>query len=52
MKTPLTAVIAGTVLWLLYMLFGGVDVAFAAIILFGTGIVAWTVEQYGHRHHH
>lgn len=53
MKTPLTAVTAGGVLWLLYVLFGRqLDVAFCAIILFGTGIVAWTVEQYGHHRPH
>ncbi len=53
MKTPITAVVAGGVLWLLYLLFGRqIDVAFCAIILFGTGIVAWTVEQYGHHRPH
>jgi hypothetical protein len=25
-----------------------IDVAFCSVILFGTGLVAWTVEQYGH----
>jgi hypothetical protein len=49
MKTPLTAILTGAALWLLYLFFGRqIDVAFCAIILFGTGIVAWTVEQYGH----
>ncbi len=47
MKTPLTAIITGAGLWLLYMFNGRqVDLAFCAIILFGTGIVAWTLEQY------
>lgn len=54
MKTPLVAVIAGGLLWLLYVFFGRqIDVAFCAIILFGTGLIAWTFEQYEHhRHHH
>ncbi len=54
MKTPLTAVIAGGLLWLLSLMFGRqVDLAFCAIVLFATGIVAWTFEQYGqHDHHH
>ena len=46
MKTPITAVVAGAVLWLLYLWFGRqIDVAFCSVILFGTGLVAWTVEQ-------
>ncbi|AOS46206.1 hypothetical protein Verru16b_03303 [Lacunisphaera limnophila] len=53
MKTPLTAIITGALLWFLYLFFGRqIDLAFCAIILFGTGIVAWTVEQYGHHRPH
>jgi hypothetical protein len=49
MKTPMTAILTGLTLSVAMMLFGRqVDVAICAIILFGTGIVAWTIEQYGH----
>jgi hypothetical protein len=53
MKTPITAVVAGGLLWLVYLLGGRqVDVAFCAIVLFGTGLVAWTFEQYDRHQHH
>lgn len=53
MKTPLTAVIAGGVLWMLHLFLGRqVDIAFCVIILFGSGLVAWTFEQYGHHRSH
>jgi hypothetical protein len=49
MKTPVTAIITGAALALGLMLLGQqVDIAVCAIVLFGTGIVAWTIEQYGH----
>jgi hypothetical protein len=53
MKTPFVAILAGAGLWLLYLFFGRqIDIAFCAVILFGTGLVAWTFEQYGqHRPH-
>ncbi|HEY8994039.1 MAG TPA: hypothetical protein VIM71_05220 [Lacunisphaera sp.] len=50
MKTPLIAIITAASLALGLMLLGRqVDVAFCVIVLFGTGLVAWTIEQY---HHH
>jgi|GEM_PF-1307626 CHASE2 domain-containing sensor protein len=53
MKTPMTSIITGVALSLALMLMGRqVDVAFCAIVLFGTGIVAWTMEQYGHHQKH
>jgi ABC-type enterobactin transport system permease subunit len=53
MKTPMTAIITGIALSLALMLMGRqVDVAFCAIVLFGTGIVAWTLDQYYHQHKH
>ncbi|WP_164976134.1 hypothetical protein [Oleiharenicola lentus] len=52
MKTPFVAILAGAGLWLLYLFFGRqIDIAFCAVILFGTGLVAWTFEQYGHHGH-
>jgi len=54
MKTPLIAILTGIALSLSLMLLGRqVDIAFCAIVLFGTGIVGWTLEQYHqHRSHH
>jgi hypothetical protein len=53
MKTPLTVIITAASLALGLMLLGRqVDVVFCVIILFGTGLIAWTIEQYGqHRSH-
>jgi len=53
MKTPLTVIITGVSLALGLMLVGRqIDVALCAVVLLGTGLVAWTVEQYDHHHHH
>jgi hypothetical protein len=53
MKTPSIAILTGVALSLGLMLIGRqVDVAVCAIVLFGTGIVAWTVEQYYQHHGH
>jgi hypothetical protein len=54
MKTPMTAVLTALALSVALMLLGGrqIDVAVCAIVLFGTGIVAWTIEQYGHHGPH
>jgi hypothetical protein len=53
MKTPLVTVLSAGGLWLLYLFYGRqVDIAFCAIILFGTGLVAWTLEQYEQHHPH
>lgn len=47
MKTPLTAIFTGVALGLLSLFYGRqVDVVFWVIILFGTGLIAWTLEQY------
>ena len=53
MKTPITAIMTGAALSLALMLMGRqVDVAFCTIVLFGTGIVAWTIDQYHHQQKH
>lgn len=53
MKTPLTVIITAASLALGLMLLGRqIDVAFCVIVLFGTGIIAWTIEQYGHHGSH
>lgn len=50
MKTPLTVSITGTVLWLVFLFNGQrIDIAAAcAMILFTTGMVVWTFDQYDH----
>ena len=53
MKTPITVIVTGAALALGLMLLGRqVDVAFCVIVLFGTGIIAWTIEQYDHHRSH
>ena len=50
MKTPLIAIITGAALGAVALWNGlHIDIAAYVVILFGTGIVAWTVEQYRRR---
>ncbi len=51
MKSSLTVIITGIVLGLVLLLDGlRIDIAACALILFATGIVAWTLEQYDQHH--
>ncbi len=53
MKTPLIAVITGIGLGLVFLANGfRFPVEAFAAILFGTGIIAWTIEQYREHHLH
>jgi len=53
MKTPLIAIITGAGLGAVGLWNGlRVDISAYVVILFGTGLVAWTVEQYRHRSLH
>ena len=52
-KTPLIAIITGTGLVAVGLWNGRhLDIAVCVVILFGTGIVAWTIEQYRRRSLH
>ena len=53
MKTPIIAIITGTGL-VAAGLWNGlhIDISAYVVILFGTGLVAWTIEQYRHRSLH
>lgn len=53
MKAPLIAIVTGTALALLALWNGlRVDIPAYVVILFGTGLVTWTIEQYRHRSLH
>lgn len=53
MKTPMIAIITGAGLVAVGLWNGlRIDIAVCVVILFGTGIVAWTIEQYRRRSLH
>jgi 4-amino-4-deoxy-L-arabinose transferase-like glycosyltransferase len=51
MKSTRTVIILGIVLGLAF-LFNGlwINFVFCALVLFATGMVAWTLDQYDHHH--
>ncbi|MBI2814743.1 MAG: hypothetical protein HYX71_10705 [Opitutae bacterium] len=53
MKAPLIAIITGAALGAVALWNGlHIDIAAYVVILFGTGLVAWTIEQYRRRSLH
>ena len=52
MKSPTrTVIILGIVLGLAFLLNGlWINFVVCALVLFATGIVAWTLDQYDHHH--
>ncbi len=53
MKSPLTVILTGIMFGLALLLNGlSIDITACALIIFATGIVAWTIEQYDEHHIH